>query len=121
MKYTAEMLINELHEQYPQYTIEEFTEICLGPLAFFKKNMKSPTLPSFRFKYMGVFMVYPGVIAKMLHYNQKRFDEGIITQDTYDYYNEQMKNVHEQLSTNYYKRGPVNIVYHDESLESVTK
>jgi len=117
MKYTADKLIEELYNSdpnYQQYSIEEFGEMCLTPLAFFKKRMKEPTLPSMRFKYLGLFVVYPGVIAKMLHYNQARYDKGIVTQDTYEAFKAEMEEVHRQLTSQTYKRGKVTIIYNDE-------
>lgn len=117
MKYTANDLVKELYDSNPSYhiyTLEEFTEICLMPLAFFRKKMKEPVLPSMRFKHMGIFIVYPHVIAKLLHYNQRRYDKGIIAQDTYEEFRNQMEEVHRQLTSETYQRGKVNIIYNDE-------
>jgi len=116
MKYTAEDLINELYSSNPNYhkfTLEEFSEICLTPLAFFKKNMKDPSLPTVRFKHLGMFIVYPGIVAKIMHHNQERLDKGTITRETYDILNNQMEEIHKQLTTRTYKRGKVNIIYYD--------
>ena len=121
MKLTASDIIQELYTsnpEYQKYTLEEFEEICLMPLVFFKKKMKENTLPSMRFKHMGMFLVYPGVIAKMLHYNKARLDKGIITKETYDIFNKEMEEVHKQLSSKPYKRGKVNIIYYDEESPS---
>jgi hypothetical protein len=118
MQYNAEKLINELYNSdsayYSRYTLEEFTEICLAPLAFFKKKMKEPTLPSMRFRFMGTFQVFPAVIAKMLHYNQDKFNRGIIHKDTYEEVKANMERVHKALTTQTYKRGEVNFIFIDE-------
>lgn len=121
MKLTAYNIIEELYHSDPTYhvyTLEEFTEVCLMPLTFFKKKMKEKTLPTMRFKHMGQFTVFPGIIAKMLHYNKARLDKGIITKETFDLFNDEMEEVHKQLTSNTYQRGYVNFIYYDNEESS---
>lgn len=117
MKYTAEDIIREVYDTNPEYQIyslEEFTEIALAPLAFFKNHMKTLAFPSMRFTHMGLFIVFPGAVAKMLHYNQERFNKGVITQETYEAFKAEMEEVHERLVNRNKKRGKLDIIYLDE-------
>lgn len=63
MKIDSSILIKqyyeEVAEQYPELSFEEFKEICKQPFQFLKDEMEKGELPTIRLKYLGTFLVYP--------------------------------------------------------------
>ena len=77
MKLEHDKLVIEFHkkmvEQYPDITLEQAKEICIGPWKFLKQEMENGELNEIRFKYFGTFQVYHGRAINMLINLKERF------------------------------------------------
>jgi hypothetical protein len=54
--------IDTIKDDYPDLTTHQLREICLYPFQFLAKLISEDYLSSFRIKYMGLFLVFPGKI-----------------------------------------------------------
>ncbi len=88
MKYSSEDLIQEFFEKerskYPGLTKGQMKSICFAPWIFLKEEIKSGELNEVRFKYFGVFRVYPGRAKAQLAKLDRLLSEGSMTKKRYE-------------------------------------
>lgn len=84
MKLTHEELFEEFYQQernkYPGLPKDQFKIICTSPWEFLKQEIKSGALNTIRFKYFGVFQVYPGRAKAQLKKLDRLLEEGQMTE-----------------------------------------
>jgi hypothetical protein len=73
----------KIEKEYPQLPFSELKEILTAPWRQLKKLMESHNLPSMRFKYLGIFRVYPSKIKYSLDAIEKRRAENRIDENEY--------------------------------------
>lgn len=74
----------EVKDQYPNLTFEQFSEICETPAKFTTSQIANGKLPRIHVKYLGDFKVYPKRIAKKLEDIEAWLKLGYITKEKYE-------------------------------------
>lgn len=65
---------------------EDLKDVLFGPWRYLKSEMESGELDTIRFKYFGIFTVFPGRVNMSLAKTQKNFEEGKINKVKYNNY-----------------------------------
>lgn len=87
MKLDNQQLISEFHESikesYPDLSYEQLKEVVFGPWRYLRDEMESGTFEPVRFRYFGVFQVYPNRAKNILKNLEDKYSKGIIDENTY--------------------------------------
>lgn len=87
-----EEFYSTIKDDYPHVNFEQLKDICFGPWRFLKQEMESGLLPTVRFKYFGIFTVFPGRAKNMLYHLEEKIKTEKITEDQYLKYKEMIEN-----------------------------
>jgi hypothetical protein len=78
-------LIKEYYDKIqPDMPFTDFQEICRTPFKHMKSKLRSGDLYEIRLKYFGKFKPRPKRLVWLLYNTQKRYDNGLIDQKTYN-------------------------------------
>lgn len=72
-----------LPEEFKQFSYENIKAACTAPFLFLRKCISSNSLPTVRFKYLGVFRIYPKKAKAELEKAEIRFAKGYISEAEY--------------------------------------
>ncbi len=73
----------EVKDKYPNFTFEQFEEVCKAPFWYFRRQMESEDTPIMFIKYFGKLRIYSSTIIGLINKNNVRRKKNLLDEEEY--------------------------------------